>query len=276
MPYLTTHDGTRLHYTSWGTGQPIIFVHGWAIPSDMWEYQIPTMVAAGFRCIVFDNRGCGRSEQSSDGYDLDTMASDLHQVVERQQLSAFSLVGFSLGGGVIARYLKLFGSRHVSRCVLIACSTPYLLKSDDNPEGIEASAVHDSFLAGMANDRPQLLHAVAPEFFGVGLPGITVSPEMVQWIINLCLQASARGMEEVYKAANWTDQREDMVSFTMPTLIIHGDSDPFQPAQFTAERTARAIPGSRLKLYENASHGLFITHRRQLSSDLQRFLRSEA
>ena len=275
MPYLTTADGTRLHYSSWGTGKPIVFVHGWAIPSDMWDYQLPPLITAGFRCIVFDHRGCGQSEHASLGYELDTLAADLAELLQQLQLSSLVLIGFSLGGGVIARYLAIFGSERVSHCVLIASSTPYLLKAPNNPDGIEPAAVYDGFLAGLAHDRPQLLATVAPGFFGEGLPGNEVSLEMMHWIVNLCLQSSARGMEELYKAVNVADQREDMAAFRMATLVIHGDSDPFMPAQFTAERTASAIPGSELKLYEHASHGLFITHREQLATDILRFLGSE-
>ena len=179
MPYLVTRDGTRLHYSSWGSGKPIVFVHGWAIPSDMWEYQLPSLIAAGFRCVVFDHRGCGRSEHACLGYELDTLAADLADLLQHLQLSSMVLIGFSLGGGVIARYLATFGSDRVSHCVLIASSTPFLLKAPDNPDGIEPAAVYDGFLAGLAHDRPQLLAAVAPGFFGVGLPGNAVSPEMM-------------------------------------------------------------------------------------------------
>lgn len=267
MPFLETADGTKLYFADWGSGKPLVLIHGWAMGADMWEYQVPYLTAHGMRCIVYDQRGCGRSDQPSRGYDFDTLADDLATVMEKLDLREATLAGFSLGGGVIARYLTRHGGDRVARSVLVASNTPCLLKSAENPEGMDRSVVFDQFRTGLTVDRPHLLASAADPFFGA-----SVSAEMKQWAIGLCYQSSALGMLELYRASNETDFRGDMAAFTMPTLIIHGAADPFAHIDATARRTARAIPGSRLQVYEGAAHGLFITHREQLNRDLVEFV----
>ena len=226
----------------------------------------------GFRNIAYDQRGCGRSDQPSCGYDFTTYADDLTTLIEHLDLRDVTLVGYSLGGGVVARYLSRHGSNRIAKVALIGSTTPYLLKAEDNPEGMDRSLVYDPFLAGLRTDRPQLLANLAAPFFGLGRPGIAISAEMVQWATQMCLRASAKGMIDLYQVSCQSDLRPDMNAFTMPTLVIHGDADLFAPLDVTAQRTAQAIPASRLKVYENAAHGLFLTHREQLSNDLVAFI----
>jgi non-heme chloroperoxidase len=270
MPFIETTDGTRLFYADWGSGPTIVLIHGWAMGSDMWEYQVADLTELGMRCIVYDQRGCHRSDQPSHGYDFDTSADDLAALMEQLDVRDATLVGYSLGGGILARYLSRHGSHRVARSVLLAAITPYLLRTDDNPEGMDRSVVYDNFRNGLRTDRPRLLADTAPAFFGAA----GVSPEMSQWAAELCHRSSAPGMRELYRAVNETDFRQDMAAFTMPTLILHGDADPFQPVEFTGRRSARAIPGSRMEIYPGASHGLFLTHRERLMRDLVAFVRA--
>jgi Predicted hydrolases or acyltransferases (alpha/beta hydrolase superfamily) len=273
MPYLQTTDGTRLAYSDWGTadGTPVVFVHGWAMGADMWEYQVIDLTERGFRCITYDQRGCGRSDHVTRGYDFATLADDLAALLAHLDVYRVTLVGFSLGGGVIARYLKRHGAGRVARVAMIATVTPYLLKADDNPDGMDPSAVYDGFVEGLHRDRPHLLESIAPAFFGAHLPGVAVSPAMMSWAVSLCHQSSPVAMLEMYHAACKTDLRPDVAAVPVPALVIHGDSDPFAPAEGTGRRTADLLPDSQFVLYENAAHGLFITHRDRLSRDLDEF-----
>jgi non-heme chloroperoxidase len=276
MPFLETDDHTRLFYQEWGPGEPVLFVHGWAMGADMWEYQMLDLSDRGFRPIAYDQRGCGRSDQPGRGYDFNTYADDLATLIEHLDLRNLALVAYSLGGGMVARYLSRHGSGRIAKVALVSSTTPYLLKADDNPEGMDRGLVYDGFLAGLLADRPQLVANLAAPFFGLGRPGIAISTEMVQWATQLCLRSSARGMIDLYRVSCESDLRSDMNAFTMPTLVIHGDADMFAPLDVTARRTARAIPGSRLEVYENAAHGLFLTHRERLSRDLLAFIETES
>jgi non-heme chloroperoxidase len=273
MPFIETIDGTSLFYSDRGTGKPALFIHGWAMGADMWEYQIPYLTSQGLRCIVYDQRGCDRSDQPAHGYDFDTLADDLAAVIGHLDLREVTLVGFSLGGGVVARYLTRHGGERIARSVLIASNTPYLLKTAENPEGLDRSVIYDGFLAGLKRDRPHLLASTAPAFFGAGMSGISVSPEIMQWAVGLCHRASPIGMLDLYRAVNETDFRRDMAAFKAPTLVIHGDADPFMPIETSSRRTARVILGSRLEVYAGASHGLFFTHKDRLNGDLLAFIK---
>jgi pimeloyl-ACP methyl ester carboxylesterase len=274
MPFIKTSDGTSLFYSDGSEGKPIILIHGWAMGSDMWEYQVPHLTASGLRCIVYDQRGCHRSDQPAHGYDFDTLAADLAEVLGHLDLREVTLVGYSLGGGVIARYLARYGSDRIAQSILVASNTPCLLKTPKNLEGLDRSVVYDGFLAGLQTDRPHLLATTAPAFFGAGPDGVSVSQEIMQWGVGLCHRSSPKGMLDLYRAVNHTDFRPDMAAFTMPTLIIHGDADPFMPIEVSGRRTAQAIPGSQLEVYEGASHGLFFTHKDRLNSDLLAFVKT--
>jgi len=271
MPYFEAADGTRLFYNDWGTGKPVVFLHGWAVGSAMWEYQMATLSRQRVRCIACDRRGCGLSEQPGHGYDFDTFADDLLALLAHLDLKEVTLVGHSMAGGEIARYLSRYGAGRIARVVLIGTTTPFSLRTDDNPEGIERS-VFDKMVADLEQDRPHYLAANVAAFFRGDLPEIVVSSEIQQWIVGLALQSSPKATIDMVRAFSETDFRPDMRAFTLPTLILHGDHDTNAPIDRCGRRTARLIPGSQLVVYPNAAHGLFFTHKDQLNRDLIAFL----
>jgi non-heme chloroperoxidase len=271
MPYMETNDHTRLFYRDWGAGPAVLFVHGWAVGADIWEYQMTPLSCQGLRCIAYDQRGCGRSDDPGRGFDYNTLADDLAAVINQLDLHDITLVSHSMGGGVVARYLTRYGAGRIARTVLVATTTPFLLKTEDNPEGIEQS-VFDTIAARLLEDRPGYYAEIAPGFFGVGQPECSVSPEKVQWGVNLAMQASPKATVELVHTNSQSDQRAEMQAFTMPTLIIHGDSDQGNPVELTGQKTAQLIPGSRLMVYEGGPHGLFITHKDRFNADLRAFM----
>lgn len=271
--HIQTQDGTTLFFRDWGTGKPVVFIHGWGMGGDMWEYQMTPLSSQGLRCIAYDRRGCGRSSQPGYGYDFDTFGDDLATLIEHLDLQTVTLVSHSMGGGEIARYLSRYGASRIDRMVLISTTTPFLLKTADNPDGIDKSNF-DHTIAGLNRDRPQYIRTMAPSFFGADLPNCAVSPEMTQWMIDLALRASPKASIDMMRVQSEADFRADLSAFTKPTLIIHGDSDTSSPLSLTAQKTADAIPNSQLKVYENAAHGLFITHKERLKQDLLDFIQA--
>ncbi|MBC7805631.1 MAG: alpha/beta hydrolase [Akkermansiaceae bacterium] len=270
MPFLETTGGVRLFYHDWGAGRPVVFVHGWTIGADSWEYQTTFLASHGLRCVAYDQRGGGRSDQPWDGYDYDTLADDLATVMGKLDLWDVTLVGHSMGCAEIARYLSRHGSRRVAKTVLLAPTTPCLVKTPDNPDGVDRTIFY-GMLDRLLSDRPRYLADIAPGFFGQGLPGCDVSPEMAQWGIDLAQKASLRASIELFRTNAEGDLRADMDAFTMPTLIIHGTADTTAPIELTARKTAAAIKDSRLTIYENAPHGLFLTHAERVNRDLLAF-----
>jgi non-heme chloroperoxidase len=270
-PVVETADGTSLFYQDWGSGRPVVFSHGWAAGGDMWEYQMLHLANHGLRCIAHDRRGCGRSSRPGHGYDFDTFADDLAALIDRLELREVTLVGHSMGCGEIARYLSRHGSRRVARVALVATTTPFALKTADNPDGADR-AVFDFMVSELAKDRPRYLAAAAPAFFGVGSPNVSVSPETIRWGVDLALRASLKATIDMVRAFSETDFRSDLRAFTMPTLLVHGDADTTAPLASTARKTARAIPESELKVYQGAAHGLFITEKDRFNRDLLAFV----
>jgi len=269
-PSVRTRDWTTIFYKEWGTGKPVVFVHGWALNSDMWQYQMTFLAAQNLRCVAYDRRGHGRSGQPGRGYDYDTLADDLAALIGHLDLREVTLVGHSMGGGEIVRYLSRHGAGRVARAVLLAATLPFPLKTADNPDGVEEARFED-LRAALGKDAPHWFASGAPGFFGAGLPGGSVSPEMSQWGVNLCLQTSLKAMIDCNRALAGTDFRGELRKITVPTLVIHGDSDQSAPLDLTGRKTARLIPGSQLKVYEGAPHGLFITHMERLNGDLLAF-----
>ncbi len=272
MPYVMTRDGTSLFYNDWGTGQPVVFVHGGQLGADMWEYQLLDLVDHGLRCIAYDRRGCGRSDQPWHGYDIDTLADDLAALVDQLDLHDVTLVGHSNGCGDIARYLSRHGVSRIARAALIAPTTPFLLKTADNPDGVDQNDF-DETIAQLSRDRPHFFAASAPAFLGVGLPNVSVSPALVQWGVGLALQASPRATIAMTRTFAETDFRPDMAAFTVPTLVIHGVGDQFAPLELCGRKTAELIPGVRLAVYATG-HGLFLTEKARLNGDLLAFVTS--
>ncbi|MBV8415435.1 MAG: alpha/beta hydrolase [Verrucomicrobia bacterium] len=266
MPFIETGDRTNLCYKDWGTGKPVVFIHGSPLSSRMWEYQITYLVDRGVRCIAYDRRGHGCSSHSWRGYDYDTLADDLAGVIDQLNLREVTFVGYSMGGGEVVRYLSRHGADRITRVVLLAATTPFILKTVDNPDGVEKSAL-DQVRAAQSKDFPKWLGDNLRPFF---LPN--TSPEMMHWISSLCLQASLNAVMDCYRAATETDFRQEMSAITVPTLIIHGDADASAPLELTGRKSARLILGSQLRVYEGAPHGLFITHMDRLNKDLLAFI----
>lgn len=270
MPLIETADRAHLFYKDWGRGRCLVFIHGWALNADIWEYQMAPLKQRGLRCVAYDRRGCGRSSQPGHGYDYDTFADDLAVLLERLDLRQVTLVAHSMGGGDAVRYLSRHGASRVAGLVLLAATTPCLLRTGDNPDGIEP-AVFDGMIAALAHDRPGFMAASAPTFFGEGAATGAVSPALMAWAVGLALQACPIGLADMVRAFSATDFRPELAQLTVPTLIVHGDADPNVPVELCGRRTARLVPGSRLEVYEGAPHGLMVTHRDRLNADLLAF-----
>lgn len=274
MPFFNAKDGTALFYNDWGTGRPVVLIHGWPLNADMWEYQATQLAAEGFRVISYDRRGFGRSAQPWNGFDYDTLADDLASLITALDLRDATLVGFSMGGGEVARYLSRHGCDRVAAVALIGAVTPYLLKAEDHPQGLDRS-VFDGMIEGLNKDRPAFLAAFGKMFYGVDLPGIDVSAEILAWSHTMALQAAKNATLACVRAFSETDFRPDLSAFTVPTLIVHGDADAIVPIDLTARAVAKAIPHARFEVYPGAPHGLIITHKDRLRQDLLTLLLGE-
>lgn len=272
MPFIEAGDGTRLFYKDWGTGAPVLFVHGWVLGADMWEYQMTPLAARGMRCIAYDLRGSGRSDQPGHGYDPDTLAGDLAAVLQQLDLRDVTVVGHSMGSAQIVRYLSRYLAERVARVAFVATTLPFLLKTDDNADGVDGT-MFEATLTAVGDDRPRFAAGVADLWFGNGLPGVAVSAELQRWLIGLFLQASPWAAAEMFRAFTHSDFRADLAAVGLPTLIIHGDRDTMAPFDASARRVAAAVPHSELKLYQNASHGVFVSHKERLNADLIDFIK---
>ncbi|UDL95256.1 alpha/beta hydrolase [Lichenihabitans sp. PAMC28606] len=270
MARVTTKDGTELYYNDWGQGRPVVLVPGWPLDADMWSDQAVFLAENGFRAITYDRRGFGRSSQPWTGYDYDTLADDLAAVLDHLDLSHVTLVGFSMGGGEVARYLARHGSARIAKAVLVSAVTPYLLKTNDNPTGVDPS-VFDQMIDGLRKDRPHFLAGFAKGLYGNGLVGRRVSDEVLQWSLQMAMMGSLRATIECVKAFSATDFRADMAAFTVPTLIIHGTSDASVPIDHSGRVAAKMIPSARLVEYDGEPHGLFATAKDRLNADLAAF-----
>jgi pimeloyl-ACP methyl ester carboxylesterase len=272
MPYIQTHDHTRLFYTDGGTGKPIVFVASAWLDSRMWEFQIPYLVDHGFRCIAYDRRGHGRSDWPWDGYDYDTLADDLATLLEHLDLRDLTLVSHSAGAGEIVRYLARHGAARVAQIAIVSGTTPGLMKRADNPEGIEIELAQAD-LAMRTADRPKWYAENAAGFFGVGLPNIRMSPQFTEFVIRQCLDCSARATAQFFLTGFTSDFRDQLRAINIPTLIVHGDRDIQAPLELCGRKTARLVRQNTLRVYENAAHGLFLTHADRLNTDLLAFVR---
>ncbi len=272
MPFIAAKDGTQLHYNDWGSGPPVVLIHGWPLDADMWEYQSVHLAESGFRVITYDRRGFGRSGQPWNGYDYDTLASDLSAVLDALDLSGVTLVGFSMGGGEVVRYISNHGTSRVSRAALVAAVTPFLLKDETNEEGVDRS-VFDQMVSGLQADRPGFLTGFGKKLFGAGLLNFAVSNEILQWALTLALRGSPRATLACVRAFSETDFRQDVRALRIPLLIVHGDADSTVPPSVSAERVAAMVPHAELKIYSGAPHGLIYTERDRLNADLAAFAR---
>lgn len=262
----------QIHYCDWGNGKPVVLIHGWPSTSQMWEYQLAEIAEAGFRAIAYDRRGFGRSSVPFDSYGYDVLASDLNELLTQLDLHEVTLVGFSMGGGEVVRYLVKYGTDRIEKVVLVSSVTPYLEKTTDNPEGVPR-AVFEGIIDGLKSDRAAFLDAFGKSFFGVGFLSHPASDAFLHNFWALSMSSSAHATLETAKAFSFTDFREDLKAVTIPTLIIHGDGDKTVPIEASSERTAKLIPHAQYLVYGGAPHGLWFTHKEQFNADLLAFIR---
>lgn len=272
MPFVTGVGGTSLFTSAWGEGRPVVLLASAGMSSLMWDYQRIFLAENGFRAIGYDRRGHGRSDDPGSGYDYDTLAGDLAAVLEFHDVHDAVLVGHSMAGGEIVRYLTRYGSARVAKIALVATTLPFLAKTEDNPNGVTPEAA-----AGLRErwqqDLAQWLVELAPPFVGAGLPGCAVSDALVAQGIADMLRTTLRAHLECNKTIVGTDFRAELTKIAVPTLIVHGDSDASAPIEASGYRQAALIPGSELIEYQNAPHGLMWTHRDRLNDDLVAFVK---
>ncbi|WP_429941300.1 alpha/beta fold hydrolase (plasmid) [Agrobacterium vitis] len=271
MAFIEAKDGTKLHVKDMGKGRPVVLIHGWPLTGDMFEYQTLALLEAGFRVITYDRRGFGQSGHPADGYNYDTFADDLASVIDSLDVQNVSLVGFSMGGGEIARYLSRHGASKVSKAVLVASVAPYLLKDGSNPDGVDAS-VFEGMKNDIRKDRFAFLQSFAKTFYGVGLVSSPVSQGVLDWSFILGVMASPKATIDCVDAFGKTDFRPDLAAFTIPTLVIHGTADKTVPIDPAGRAAANGIAGAKLIEYEGEPHGLFATAPDRLNRDLIEFL----
>ena len=273
MQYVTTQDNTKLYVKDWGTGRPVIMLHGWPLSSDSWDDQAMAIADAGYRAIAYDRRGFGRSSQPWNGYDYDTLADDLAAVIEQTGAQDAVLTGFSMGGGEVARYMSRHAGKSVAKAVLVSSVVPFMLKTDSNPDGTEQSAF-DEMTAGMKEDRAQFFAGFFKDFYGVSLISHAVSEPLMEASRSVAMQASLKATLACAGAFATTDFRPDLAHFKVPTLIIHGTDDKTVSIDAAGRAAAKGIAGSTLLEYDGAPHGLFATHKDQFTKDLLDFIRS--
>ncbi len=275
MPYINVgqenSSNIGLYYEDHGTGKPIVLIHGWPLSGRSWEKQVPALLDAGYRVITYDRRGFGDSSKPTSGYDYDTFALDLDKLVTELDLRDFALAGFSMGGGEVARYLGTYGTKRVSKAVFISSIPPFLLKTSDNPDGVDG-AVFEGIIKAIVADRPAFLAKFLSDFYNVDTLGDKlISDRAVQLSWNIAAGASPKGTLDC--VSSWlTDFRNDLERIDIPTLVIHGDADRILPISATGKRTPEFVKGSKLAVVEGGPHGVTWTHAEKVNGALLDFL----
>jgi non-heme chloroperoxidase len=273
MGTITTSDGTQIFYKDWGSGQPVVFSHGWPLNADAWDDQAMLVAGNGYRAVAHDRRAHGRSSQPWTGHDLDTYADDLAQLLDQLDLQNVVLVGHSTGGGEVTRYLGRHGTGRVAKAVLVGAIPPLMLKTPANPEGTPIEAF-DAIRQGVAGDRSQFYQDLSAPFYGANRPGSTVSQGVRDSFWLWSMQVGLKGAYDCVKAFSETDLTEDLKRIDVPTLIIHGDDDQIVPIGAAAMKSSKLVKDATLKVYPGAPHGLFATHKEQFNTDLLDFIRA--
>lgn len=264
-PFIETRDGIRLHWRDWGRGAPVLFVHSWAMQTRMWDYQVAALAEHGLRCIGFDRRGHGASDPAAEGYDYDTLADDLAAVIDALDLRGLTLVGHSMGAGEIVRYLTRHGSGRVARIALLAPTTPCLMQTAANPDGVPAAAL-EAMRAEWRRDFPKWVADNTAPFFTP-----ETSPALMKWGIDMLLEISLPVALECNRTVAGTDFRAELERIDVPTLLLHGDKDVSAPLALTGRPTAALVPDCTFKIYDGAPHGLMYTHMARVNADLAGF-----
>lgn len=268
----TTTPPININYVDYGTGQPVILIHGWPLSHKAWEKQITALVEGGFRVIAYDRRGFGQSDAPWEGYDYDALASDLHALITALDLQQVNLVGFSMGGGEVVRYLTRYGSANISKIALVASIIPLVKQKDDNPAGVPEAGLQE-ILHALRTDRLRFLSNFHPAFYNYKTDGQPVSEQQLTYDFSISSHAAPHATIGAAKAWMDTDFRSECTKVTVPTLIIHGKADETVPMATSAQQAAELIPNSKLMVYDDAPHGLNITHADQLNNDLLDFLK---
>ena len=266
-------DPIDLFVKDWGTGRPIVFAHGWPLNADSWDFHASAMVDAGYRTIAYDRRGFGRSPQPADGYDYDTLADDLARIIDERDLRDVTLVGFSMGGAEVVRYLARHGGERVRKLVLVGAAVPLLRRAPDNPAGVEVT-VFDGMKEAIKQDRPKFMVAALKDvIYGVGEATTPLSQETLDWSLQVAMQASLRSTVACVDTFANTDLRRDIATITVPTLLLHGTADAAVPVTL-ARQAAGAIGNARLVEYQGVTHGLLVTERDRVAQELLEFARA--
>jgi len=264
-------ESVKISYEDYGAGDPVILIHGWPLSKEMWEYQLEPLIDAGFRVITYDRRGFGQSDRPWRGYDYDSLTDDLYKIIQELYLNNVTLVGFSMGGGEVARYFTRYGGENVSKVILVASILPFMLKTDDNSEGLEKEKM-DDMMNSLKNDRIGFLDDFGKHFFGVHFLNHPASAPLREYYRMLGALASPHATQECMKSFGTTDFRKDTQAISVPTLIIHGADDKIVPLETGGNKAAALVPDNNFIVYENAPHGLFYTHKERLNMDLVSFI----
>jgi peroxiredoxin len=269
----TIHNSINIFYQEYGEGIPVILIHGWPLNHEMWEYQILELSKHNIRCIAYDRRGFGKSDRPWQGYDYDTLADDLNELITQLNLSKVILIGFSMGGGEVARYIGKYGTEKLSKVAFISSVTPCKMKSAHNPEGATKESI-EATIDKIKNDRPAFLAGFGKKFYGADQTHQSVSRELLDWNQTLCLMSSAKASIDCVHAFSETDFTEDLKKIDIPVLIIHGEADKIVPISGSGNKTAELIKQAKYIVYTDAPHGLFITDKDKLNTDLIDFITS--